>query len=65
MNVKTVDNSGWPKRKVLGARPARADNPHLKCYVMLECGHEVGVKLGFDVPTVVPCYMCFKIASSV
>ena len=64
MNRKVIDNSNFPVRKVVSVRDANADAMSavmgIAKFVTLECGHEVGVKVGANVPTEVPCYWCHK-----
>lgn len=61
IKLNKIDNSAFPIRKVASVRVARQAGPaNLSHILTLECGHEVGVKKGGEVPTEVPCYWCHK-----
>lgn len=61
MKINKIDSSKFPTRKVTGVRFAKNPGPaNLSHILTLDCGHEVGVKKGFDVPAEVGCYWCDK-----
>lgn len=61
MKRNVIDNSKFPIRKVVSFRSAKNPGPaDLSHLVTLECGHEVGVTKGAEIPTEVPCYWCDK-----
>lgn len=53
-----IDNSKFPFRKVVSQQPSRA--PGASRLLTLECGHQVGLRDGRDVPEQAPCLECFN-----
>lgn len=61
MKTNIIDDSKFPRRAVTSVRDARPGNPALLShFVMLECGHEIGVKVGALIPGRAGCYECSK-----
>lgn len=61
MKTNVIDSATLPRRAITSVRKARIGNPGgLSHYLMLECGHEIGVKIGYPIPDKPGCYMCSK-----